>query len=149
MVKLKNKYFLVEICYTNNYDKVGEFDIVKAIRDQTQQLYGDVGLGTLNSSFHVKVCAGRKNIFVLKSGVESADYVRTAIPFITLVGKSECVVQLILEASSIRTIEKAVIKTTLNQLYAELAVTVNIKDKERIQQAIMDVTGENVERVRY
>uniref|UniRef100_A0A0N4ZUM4 Ribonuclease P/MRP protein subunit POP5 n=1 Tax=Parastrongyloides trichosuri TaxID=131310 RepID=A0A0N4ZUM4_PARTI len=149
MVKLKHRYFLIEACFETTYEKITQYDIINAIKDQVLQLYGDFGLGTMNSSFALSVSELGKGLVVLKVGIESSNYLKGCIPFITKVGKASCILRLLLETASMRSIDKHLVKISLNQLYDSLKKATTIKEKNEIQDAIIKVSGSNAERVRF
>lgn len=112
-------------------------------------MYGDYGLGTLNSTFGVSVAEVGKGLIVIKVGVESVNFLRGSIPFIVKAGKASCILKILLEAASMRSINKKMVRINLDQLYDKLSNSKSIKEKIEIQEGIIKVTGTNSERVRF
>uniref|UniRef100_A0A0K0DX50 Ribonuclease P/MRP protein subunit POP5 n=1 Tax=Strongyloides stercoralis TaxID=6248 RepID=A0A0K0DX50_STRER len=149
MVKLKHRYFLIEVVFEDNFSKATQYDIIKEIKDKVLEMYGDYGLGTLNSTFGVSVSEIGKGLIVIKVGIESVNFLRGSLPFIVKAGKASCVLKILLEAASIRTINKKMVRINLDQLYDKLSNSKTIKEKMEIQKGIVQVTGTNAERVRF
>ncbi|CEF65437.1 Ribonuclease P/MRP protein subunit family-containing protein [Strongyloides ratti] len=149
MVKLKHRYFLIEVIFEDNFSQATQYDIIKEIKDKVLEMYGDYGLGTLNSTFGVSVAEVGKGLIVIKVGVESVNFLRGSIPFIVKAGKASCILKILLEAASMRSINKKMVRINLDQLYDKLSNSKSIKEKIEIQEGIIKVTGTNSERVRF
>uniref|UniRef100_A0A915DRM8 Aminoacyl-transfer RNA synthetases class-II family profile domain-containing protein n=1 Tax=Ditylenchus dipsaci TaxID=166011 RepID=A0A915DRM8_9BILA len=96
-------------------------DIYHAVFAQVASLHGDYGIGAIKSSFQVKIYDENTNIAVLRV---SSDGLR-----------------MIFEGSSMRTIERHLIKTNLASLYARLRNSTIPAEKAAMQKAIVSVTG--------
>uniref|UniRef100_A0A0N5BKM4 Ribonuclease P/MRP protein subunit POP5 n=1 Tax=Strongyloides papillosus TaxID=174720 RepID=A0A0N5BKM4_STREA len=149
MVKLKHRYFLIEIVFEDNYSKATQYDIIKEIKDKVLELYGDYGLGTLNSTFGVSVSEVGKGLIVVKVGIESVNFLKGSIPFIVKAGKASCVLKILLEAASMRSINKKMVRINLDQLYDQLNNAKSFKERMEVQEGIVKVSGSNAERVRF
>uniref|UniRef100_A0A914HT31 Uncharacterized protein n=1 Tax=Globodera rostochiensis TaxID=31243 RepID=A0A914HT31_GLORO len=85
---------------------------------------------------------------VLRISANECHFITSALPFVLSVDRTRCVLHLLLEASSMRTIEKALIKRNVSSLYAQLKAAKTKGDRQFIQEAIRSVTGFRVAHIR-
>lgn len=97
MVRFKNRYFLCLFdtdCLVEPQDKVqrlGQREIMRAVRDSVSQNFGDLGSGQLQSSLAVKWWAPALRMCIIRS---SRDHFRTTWAAITLITRMETQQQL-------------------------------------------------------
>uniref|UniRef100_A0A914HWF8 Uncharacterized protein n=1 Tax=Globodera rostochiensis TaxID=31243 RepID=A0A914HWF8_GLORO len=96
----------------------------------------------------VKVHDRATKTVVLRISANECHFITSALPFVLSVDRTRCVLHLLLEASSMRTIEKALIKRNVSSLYAQLKAAKTKGDRQFIQEAIRSVTGFRVAHIR-
>lgn len=137
---------MVEILFTDENvvsNNITDSDIYHAIFDKVAMLHGDYGVSAIKTSFQVKVCDTSTNILVLRVSVSGRHILCSTLPFIISLEASPCALRIIYEGSSIRTIERHLIKYNLQELYYKLSIAKET-DRAIIQNAICLVTGKNV-----
>uniref|UniRef100_A0A1I8BMS0 Ribonuclease P/MRP protein subunit POP5 n=1 Tax=Meloidogyne hapla TaxID=6305 RepID=A0A1I8BMS0_MELHA len=165
MVKLKRRYMLVELQFMDDRRDVfiTGSDIYHSILDQVGRLHGifskrkaffyilllgDYGVGAICGSFQVKVRDPSTNTAVIRINSNECSFVSTAIPFILKIGKCRCTLQLLFEGSSIRTVERFLLRSNLNMLYTKLRAAESEEEKSSLRVAIRSITGPRVAHIR-
>lgn len=72
MVKFKSRYFLVETLYENG--RCQPFDTAKialTLKQNTENLFGDVGVGKLHKNLQVKYMNNVTNLLIIRVGKEN------------------------------------------------------------------------------
>nr|CAD2128350.1 unnamed protein product [Meloidogyne enterolobii] len=150
MVKFKRRYLLIELQFVD--DRKDAFitgsDIYHSIFDQVGHLHGDYGVGAIKGSLQVKVRDPSTNTAVIRVNSNERSFVSTAIPFILRIGKCRCTLQLLFEGSSIRTVERFLLRSNLNMLYTKLRAAENEEEKSSLRAAIRSITGTKVAHTR-
>lgn len=123
-------------------------DIYHSILDQVGRLHGDYGVGAICGSFQVKVRDPSTNTAVIRINSNECSFVSTAIPFILKIGKCRCTLQLLFEGSSIRTVERFLLRSNLNMLYTKLRAAESEEEKSSLRVAIRSITGPRVAHIR-
>uniref|UniRef100_A0A914HB85 Ribonuclease P/MRP protein subunit POP5 n=1 Tax=Globodera rostochiensis TaxID=31243 RepID=A0A914HB85_GLORO len=145
MVKLKRRYLLAEVLADGQVDSAR---LYSALLEQIAHLHGDFGVGAVCGSLQVKVHDRATKTVVLRISANECHFITSALPFVLSVDRTRCVLHLLLEASSMRTIEKALIKRNVSSLYAQLKAAKTKGDRQFIQEAIRSVTGFRVAHIR-
>ncbi|KAH7731464.1 Asparaginyl-tRNA synthetase [Aphelenchoides avenae] len=143
------KYLLVEVVFGESGGRLTDSDIYFAVHHQVAHLYGDYGIGCIQSSFQVKVCDDASCITVVRVAADACHMVSAALPFVVKIGHADAVLKLLYEGSSIRTVEKRLIDLNLADLYARLRVASSPAEKEELQRALASVTGSRVSHIRF
>jgi len=151
MVRQKRRYLLVEILpsgITNVAFQFTDTEIYHAILDQVARMHGDYGVGSILTSFHVKVNDQANNTVVIKVAPESCQVVTSSIPFVIALRASKCVLRVLFEGSTMRSVERHLLRAGLEDLYAKLRAATTPGEKSTIRAAIASKTGSQVASVR-
>ncbi|KAL3115883.1 hypothetical protein niasHT_007183 [Heterodera trifolii] len=145
MVKLKRRYLLVEVLADAQLDGKRLYSV---LLEQVAHLHGDYGFGAVSGSLQVKVHDQDTMVVVLRISASECHFITSALPFVLVVDGNKCVLNLLIKASSLRTIERALIRRNISALYAKLKNEKGTAERRTIQKAIRSVTGPRVAHIR-
>jgi RNase P/RNase MRP subunit POP5 len=83
MVKFKSRYFLIENLFEE--DKIRTIEpqkMLKILRTEVEQYFGDIGVGKLNKNLQVKYVNNMTNLMIIRVGKEYCKLVTTVLNLI-------------------------------------------------------------------
>lgn len=142
MVKLKNKYVLMELIFNEPGCVVTDSAIYAAICKELATMYGDFGIAAAKPSLSVKVFDPATGIVVVRISTESCNRLLSTIPFTRSISDHLVVLRVLFLGSSIRSCEKALLRINRKRLYAALHSATSQVEKKHVLEALRSVTGE-------
>ncbi|GMS89688.1 hypothetical protein PENTCL1PPCAC_11863 [Pristionchus entomophagus] len=134
MVKLKNRYALIEVMPgpSGSTSSLTPGHIFVAVLEQVAKIHGDFGAGAVRSSLHVKVVDG--DISVLRLPADSGHLLLSSLPFIRHINMEPVTVRLLFCGRSIRSCEKRL----LQQRRKELSDAIASAETPGARQSLVD-----------
>lgn len=83
MVKFKSRYFLIESLFEE--DKIRTIEpqkMLKILRTEVEQFFGDIGAGKLNKNLQVKYVNNMTNLMIIRVGKEYCKLISTVLNLI-------------------------------------------------------------------
>ena len=106
MVRIKHRYVVGQVLLGQSAPDTGVIqprDVLQAVRDSVQCIFGDIGSGRVSSSLSIRMFHQSTKIFVLRVPRESATDVWFAISALNAVKKIPVVVRVLRLCGSVRT----------------------------------------------
>jgi len=149
MVRLKHRYFLVEIERARNISKkevdlvpldAEEQHITYALRNVVCDFHGDFGKAMISSGFRLKYVNLATRIILVRARHGGPDkMVSSSLPFLTKINKENIVCRLLYTGATIRHCMKVLLKRQKNKL---LEATKQLKtlghSKEYLEKTILE-----------
>ncbi|KAM3724246.1 Acyl-CoA-binding domain-containing protein [Dirofilaria immitis] len=145
MVKLKNRYVLMDILFDEKGGIVTESAIYVALCKQIGILFGDYGMAAAKLSLNVKVFDAGTATTIVRISKEFAQRLLSAIPFVRSIDNIPVVLQVLFVGSSIRSCQRALLRINRKNLYSNYKAAKTDGERKDIMEAIRSVTG-NVNR---
>lgn len=150
MVRLKHRYFLVEIERARSICKSGvdlvplaaeEEHVVHALKNLVSDLHGDFGKAMISSGFRLKYVNLATRIVLIRARHGGPDkMVSSSLPFLTKINDESVVCRLLYTGATIRHCMKILgkqQKKTLNKAVKHLKN--QGRSKEELEQTILDI----------
>ncbi|GMT20920.1 hypothetical protein PFISCL1PPCAC_12217 [Pristionchus fissidentatus] len=139
MVKLKNRYALVEILPGGSVSNTAltPGHIFVAVLEQVARIHGDYGAGAVRSSLHVKVVDG--DISVLRLPTDSAHLLLSSLPFIRHINRQPVTIRTLFCGRSIRSCEQRLLKQRRKELSDAIASAENPAARQSIVDSIQRI----------
>ncbi|EFO19732.2 Rpp14 family protein [Loa loa] len=141
MVKLKNRYILMDILFDEKGDVVTESAIYVALCKQIGILFGDYGMAAAKLSLSVKVFDAGTATTIIRISKEFAQRLLSTIPFVCKIDAISVVLQVLFVGSSIRSCQRALLRINRKNLYSNYITAKTKGEKKDIIEAIRSVTG--------
>ncbi|XP_076462655.1 ribonuclease P/MRP protein subunit POP5-like [Babylonia areolata] len=113
MVRVKNRYFLVEIKYADQrrlQRNVSSEAVYKSVRQAVQDSYGDYGVGALKDSLMVKYLNADTNLVIIRAKRDHHHMAQAAFTCIKKIGDHDCYLHTLHIGGTIRACQKFLIK---------------------------------------
>uniref|UniRef100_A0A0R3S4Z5 Ribonuclease P/MRP protein subunit POP5 n=1 Tax=Elaeophora elaphi TaxID=1147741 RepID=A0A0R3S4Z5_9BILA len=141
MVKLKNRYVLMDVLFGEKGGVVTESSIYVALCKQIGILFGDYGMAAAKLSLSVKVFDAGTATTIVRISKEFAQQLLSTIPFVCSIADTGVVLQVLFVGSSIRSCQKALLRINRKNLYSSYITAKTDGEKRDIMEAIRSVTG--------
>ena len=106
MVRLKHRYVVAQLLLDPSLGEPEELsgrDVISAVREQLQLLYGDMGAGEFGGNTLLKFYDANTQMFVVRTAREAEHQVRLALSTVTQIKQNSLVVRSLGVAGSSRT----------------------------------------------
>ncbi|VIO90869.1 Rpp14 family protein [Brugia malayi] len=141
MVRLKNRYVLMDILFDEKGGIVTESAIYVALSKQIGILFGDYGMAAAKLSLSVKVFDAGTATTIIRISKEFAQRLLSAIPFVCTIDDIPVVLQVLFVGSSVRSCQRALLRINRRRLYSNYVAAKTYGEKKDVMEAIRSVTG--------
>ncbi|CAJ0941662.1 unnamed protein product, partial [Mesorhabditis belari] len=138
MVKIKNKYALVQLLTDEAKCKLQPLNIYREIMQLISEMHGDLGF---SKSARLIVKVADNDIFVVRTPKDGADVTLSALPFLRSVKGVRVVCNTLFVGRSIRSLEKRLITIRRKELAGRLSHCKSLYEKRKLLEALKSVTG--------
>jgi ribonuclease P/MRP protein subunit POP5 len=144
LMRLKHRYLIAQILSNEAKDfddssSITSKEIISAIRDSIQELYGDVGMGTFGVSAIIKYFDpnATRRVFIVRVNREFITQVWYAISITSAIKKYACTLRCLCVAGSLRTCSKKALSLMSEHFGADLNDNSN-EEYSRIRTRILE-----------
>lgn len=136
MVRIKHRYIIGQLLFDPSQAQVDEIasrDVINAIREKLQMLFGDIGAGEFGGNTIIKFYDANTQIFVVRTAREAEHNVRLAMATVSNLKRNALIIRTLSVAGSGRTcLDK--LKILLSRALEADAYTSSMDDTTRLKR---------------